>query len=365
MTSLGGGCTRTWVLALVCTAVGCSDAPEEATRALADPTWQVQYTDTTALFIALHAVDSNTVWVAGTGGRVGRTVDGGTRWAVDLVPGADSLQFRDVHAFSEREAFVLSIGNGTDSRIYRTRDGGISWNLSFQNEDPNAFYDCLAFWDRERGFAFSDSQDGEFTLLRTVDGGMSWERIDPDRVPDARPGEGSFASSGTCVHARPGGRGWFVTGASGVDTRVIRTVDYGENWIEAPTPLPSTSSNEGLSSIDFLDDHNGAIFGGDWSRVDSLMAPVAITADGGDTWTLANPTGLGGSVSAGSYVPGAPVPTLIAVAPTGSEFSTDNGWSWIRIDDRNYWTVEALDADRMWGAGVGHISRLVNGAGRE
>jgi photosystem II stability/assembly factor-like uncharacterized protein len=340
------------------------DVAVDPARALADPTWEIQYADSTALFIGLYIVDENIVWASGSGGRVARTTDGGTNWEVTVVPGAESLQFRDVHAFSATEAFALTIGNGTDSRIYRTGDGAQSWDLMFQNTDENAFFDCLSFWDRHRGFAFSDSHDGEFTLIVTENGGTGWERIDPALVPDARPGEGGFAASGTCVQTRPGGLGWFATGASAVDTRVIRTSDYGATWSEAPTPIESNASTAGISSMSFLDDRNGAVFGGDFTQVDSMFAPVAITTDGGDTWTLANTTTLGGAIYGGAYVPGAPTPTLVVVSPTGSEYSTDNGWTWTRIDSGDYWTVAFLSPELGWAAGRGQISRIVNGGGR-
>ena len=51
------------------------------------------------------------------------------------MPGGDSLQFRDIHAFGADTAFALSIGNGEASRIYRTVDGGTTWNEQFRNTD--------------------------------------------------------------------------------------------------------------------------------------------------------------------------------------------------------------------------------------
>jgi len=352
-------------------AAGCarSDAPEgtpvEAVpppvESLVAPTWEVQHTDSTVLWIGMSIVDDLTVWVAGTGGRIARTVDGGESWMVITVPGADSLQFRDVHGFSALAAIALTIGNGDDSRIYRTFDGGVTWDLSFKNEDPNAFFDCLSFWDQDRGFAFSDSFEGEFTLLQTNNGGDSWARIDPARVPDARPGEGAFAASGTCVVTRPGGLGWFVTGASGIDSRVIRTTNYGLTWDEAITPLPSNSSTSGISSLTFLDDDVGAAFGGDFTLPDSILDNVAVTADGGATWTLTGPSNLGGSVFGATYVPWATTPTIVAVAPTGSDYSTDNGRTWTRIDSIAYWTVAFRSPRVGWAAGPGRISRIVIG----
>ena len=162
-------------------AAGCMSTQQLV--AFDNPSWEVQYEDSTALFIALSIVDESTVWVSGAPGKVGRTTDGGETWTMFDGQWPDSLQFRDVHAFSEDEAFILSIGNGLDSRIYHTTDGGQSWRLSFQNEDPNAFYDCFSFWNRQRGFVFSDSHEGEFILIRTMDGGDSWQYVDPANIP--------------------------------------------------------------------------------------------------------------------------------------------------------------------------------------
>lgn len=326
-------------------------------RGLSDPSWQVQHRDSAALFVGIDAVDSLTVWVAGQGGRVLRTVDGGATWEARPVPGAEDMAFRDIHAFSDREAVVLSIGAGTASRIYRTVDGGESWTLSFRNEDPDAFFDCLSFWDRDRGFAFSDSVDGEFVLIRTVDGGATWTRVDPARVPDARPGEGAFAASGTCVVTGPDGLGWFATGASGVDTRVVRTGDYGETWAEAPTPVPSAASDEGLTSLAFFDARRGAAFGG--LALDSAVN-VVVTEDGGATWREAARGVLGGTVYGSSVVPGAPSPTLVVVSPNGTAWSADFGATWTPMDTVELWTVDFVDADAGWAAGRGVVSRIAN-----
>jgi photosystem II stability/assembly factor-like uncharacterized protein/pimeloyl-ACP methyl ester carboxylesterase len=357
-------------LAFEATGAGSGTTPEGARAApiagafadsIVDPRWEVQHADSGALFIGLSIVDSATVWAAGSGGRVARTVDGGATWTVGVVPGAGELQFRDVEAFSEREAFVLSIGNGPASRIYHTGDGGATWTLSFENQDSAAFFDCFSFWDRDRGFAFSDSHEGEFTLMRTQDGGDSWRRVDPAAVPDARPGEGAFAASGTCVATRPGGLGWFGTGASGVDTRVIRTDDYGATWQEAPTPIASPSTTAGIFSLSFRDDRTGVAAGGDDGRRDEPVDQLALTADGGRTWTLGTRPGLDGAIFAVAVVPGTSGPSLVAVNPQGSAYSNDGGRTWTRIDAREAWTVAFRGVAAGWAAGRGHISRFRHG----
>ncbi len=340
-------------------------APPEEGAAGADPAsplpaWRVQHRDSTALWVGLHALDARTAWVAGHGGRVMRTRDGGETWEGVDVPDAGDMAFRDVHAFSADEAVVLAIGAGDASRVYRTDDGGASWTATFRNQDPDAFFDCLAFWDDERGFAFSDAVEGEFVLIRTGDGGRSWTRVDPDRVPDARPGEGSFAASGTCAVARPGGLGWFATGASGVDTRVVRTDDWGETWHEAVTPVPSREGDEGLTSLAFADDLLGAAFGG--LTLDSAVN-VAVTRDGGATWEATASGVLDGTVYGSSVVPGTPGPALVAVSPAGAAWSPDFGRSWTRFDTLlEHWTVDVVGPGQGWAAGRGVVSRLVAGA---
>jgi photosystem II stability/assembly factor-like uncharacterized protein len=353
--------SRLTLLALVlATGLSACTSPEPQVLALSNPSWERQYDDSTSMFIGIYAVDEQTVWAAGSNGRVVQTVDGGTNWKTMFVPGADSVQFRDVHAFDGQEAFVLSIGNGTDSRIYHTTDGGDTWSLSFENQDPNAFFDCFSFWDNQQGIAFSDSYEGEFNLIKTTDGGASWSRIDPSLVPDARPGEGAFAASGTCVQTFPGGYGWFSTGASAVDTRVIRTTDFGATWEEAPTPIASGASSAGISTISVLDASHLAVLGGDYTQRDSIYQNVALSSDGGASWTLGGSAPIGGAVYGSTFVPGASTPTIVGVAPTGTAYSQDGGQTWTRMSDDNFWTVSFVGVDAGWAAGPGGVSRIMN-----
>src|SRR5262245_64538215 len=105
-----------------------------------------QTSGTNALLIGISPVNENVVWASGTGGTWVRTTDGGTTWKAGKVPGAEGLQFRDVHAVDSSTAWLLSIGNADTSRIYFTSDGGASWTQQFTNPEAKAFYDCFDFW---------------------------------------------------------------------------------------------------------------------------------------------------------------------------------------------------------------------------
>src|SRR5437868_5955693 len=126
--------------------------------------WQQQIIHSDADFRGLCAVSAKVAWVSGTKGTYGRTTDAGKSWSVGTVPGAAKLDFRDVEAFGETTAYLLSAGPSEDSRIYKTTDGGKTWLLQFKNRDPEAFFDALAFWDDKSGVALSDPVKGHFPL---------------------------------------------------------------------------------------------------------------------------------------------------------------------------------------------------------
>ncbi len=313
-----------------------------------------QTSGTTALLIAVSPVSDAVAWVAGARGTWVRTTDGGATWTTGQVAGAESLQFRDVHGVDSNTAYLLSIGNGSDSRIYKTTDGGTSWTLQFTNPDSAAFFDCFDFWDGERGLAVSDAVNGETVLIETTDGGATWNRIPASSLPAALPGEGSFAASGTCVIARPGGKAWVATKG-----RVLMTSDYGRRWNVTDVPVTNGSA-AGIFSLAFRDAQFGAAFGGDGAQnpgaTDTLLA---VTVDGGVTWSPRTNPPLASGVWAGAHLPGMRRSTLIAVGPSGSAWSNDDGMTWRQIDTLNYWGLGALGPKTIWAVGRdGRIGKI-------
>src|ERR1041384_7695206 len=121
--------------------------------AVASGQWQPQAIKSDADFRGLCAVSPKVAWVSGTKGTFGRTTDGGKTWAVGTVPDADELDFRDVEAFGEDTAYLLSAGPGGGSRIYKTTDGGKTWKLQFKSTQPKSFFNAIAFWDERHGIA--------------------------------------------------------------------------------------------------------------------------------------------------------------------------------------------------------------------
>jgi photosystem II stability/assembly factor-like uncharacterized protein len=274
-----------------------------------------------------------------------------------VVPGADSLQFRDAHGVDASTAYLLSIGNGSQSRIYRTLDAGANWTLVFTNQEDPAFYDCFAFWDATHGIAFSDSFDGAFRVITTSDG-MNWTRVPTAALPPAAEGEGAFAASGTCVVAHGDSTAWIGTGASDGAARVLRTTDRGRTWTAATTPIVRGAS-AGITSLAFRDASHFAALGGDIALPDSTTDNVALSADGGQSWTLATRTPFPGAVYGAAWVPGAPTPTLVAAGPGGIAMSTDAAATWTALDTLNHWSVGFATPDRGWAVGPGGRITLI------
>src|SRR5438128_7339764 len=176
--------------------------------------WEQQTISSDADFRGLCAVSAKVAWVSGTKGTYGRTTDAGKTWSVGTVSGAAKLDFRDVEAFGETTAYLLSAGPGESSRIYKTADGGNTWILQFKNSDPEAFFDAIAFWDEKNGIALSDPVKGQFQLIVTEDGGMNWKRLPGKNLPTSLPHEGAFAASGTCLVTHGASDVWFCTGGA-------------------------------------------------------------------------------------------------------------------------------------------------------
>jgi photosystem II stability/assembly factor-like uncharacterized protein len=320
-----------------------------------------QNSGTTQGLIAVSPVNSRVVWASGRGGTFLLTTDGGATWKARVVPGAEALQFRDVQGFSEKVAYLQSIGNNpTDFRIYKTTDGGVTWKMEFQNHNPSAFYDCFAFWTPKRGISHSDSVNGVFPDIRTTDG-VTWQSIS-SYMPPALPGEASFAASGTCVATQGGRNAWIATGGSAV-ARVLATRDQGNTWNAYDTPIVSSPS-AGAFTVAFRNPWNGIVGGGDLDPADPNNARTATSDDGGVTWKLTSAPPVTGAIYGLAYVGRAGTSAaqegdasgravVITANSGGAAWTPDEGNTWFALPGvTGYWAVAFASPKAGWLVGV-------------
>jgi len=334
---------------------GCSSAPAGGgvRRVL---TQEAQMSGTDARLIAVSAVSEKVVWVSGARGTWLRTTDGGTNWRGGRVPGADTLQFRDVEGVDSNTAYLLSIGPGDQSRIYKTADAGATWALQIKNAEPAGFFDCFSFWDAQHGIAVGDAIGRDVFVITTEDAGAHWSRIPPAQLPPALEGEGSFAASGTCVTTRPGGLAWFVSNNKD-HARILKTTDFGRHWSVTTLPV-TTRDGVGAQSVAFRDDQHGIVLSGGYAS-QARDTGAAITADDGATWTVVTRPPLTSGVWGGAYVRAEKSPLIVAVGPSGAVWSEDSGRRWAVIDSLNYWSVGFSPEGAGWAVGEkGRITRL-------
>ncbi|HEX6182325.1 MAG TPA: YCF48-related protein, partial [Pyrinomonadaceae bacterium] len=167
---------------------------------------------------AVYFVDSKRGWVAGDGGVVLRTRDGGRTWTRQTV--ASKASFNDVYFRNDEDGYLLA-----GAEIFTTEDGGESWQAAtrftpqtFGGAEPELY--SVRFTSKKRGWVVGSLTRGENVVdslvLATDNGGASWQR---QRVP----------VRDELIHLDFDGerRGW-VVGSGG---RILYTRDGGESWL--------------------------------------------------------------------------------------------------------------------------------------
>ena len=323
---------------------------------VASAQWRAQESPTDVELRGLSVVSPSVVWASGQRGTVVHTRDGGARWTRDTIPGAGMLDLRAIAATSDMIAHAISIGDS--SRVYRTTDGGRTWSLRWSATRKGTFLDAIRFWDARHGIAMSDPVDGKLLLIVTSDGGDSWQEIPADRLPPALQGEGGFAASGTCLTVFGSSHVWIATGGAAA-SRVYHSPDRGRTWTVHDTPLRAGVPSAGVFSVAFRDSLHGVIAGGDYEKPALRGRNLAVTADGGTTWTATDSASTpAGYRSAVAFVPGTRANTLVAVGLTGTDVSVDGGATWKSVDSTAYNSVAFASSSAGWAVGPkGRIAR--------
>lgn len=330
---------------------GCSTQMNDAPRSrLLDATWPIFDTGTTASLRGVCGIDGRSAWASGSSGTVVRTVDGGNRWQVFSVPGAEGLDLRCIHAFDDNTAVVLSAGS--PAHLYKTTDGGQTWSLVYEDTRPEIFFDAMQFDQAGFGMAFGDPIDGQIQLITSSDFGSTWLRRDAYTSRAVAPGEAGFAASNSalalnddCILIGLGGQ------SPAGRARVARADHYGRQWRIVETPLASSKS-AGIFSIAFLNGRRAVAVGGDYLQPERAESHWAISEDGGSTWRQPEGKGPRGYCSSVAVFPALGSDVLLAVGPHGMDISTDGGRRWVGADDTPWHALDTTpDGKAVWMAG--------------
>lgn len=302
---------------------------------------------------ALETLKNNEIWFAGSNGRFGRIINGNIQ--IDSVNKINNkyLHFRSI-AYNLKDIFILSIEN--PAVLYKISIVNNSFKLTrvYKEDHPKVFYDSMCFLDKKYGIAVGDPTEDCPSVIRTENGGKTWEKLTYSNLPELAKDEAFFAASNTNI-ATYKNKVWMVTG--GKKARVFFSPDRGKTWSVYSTPIIQGDKMTGIFTVDFFDDKNGIIMGGNWDKKSDPVATKAITNDGGKTWKLVSDGKLPGYISCVQYFPDSSQ-KILATSTEGIWLSEDSGNTWKKISDRGFYTLRFADKNTVWLAGNNIISRL-------
>lgn len=194
----------------------------------------------------------------------------------------------------------------------------------------------VRFFSATSGIAVADAGTAStWPLFQTTDGGTTWQPIAGTPAAVA----GDVATNCTVL----GNNLWIATALG----NVLSSSDAGQTWRVQPTGLTR------LRGASFTDALHGVAY-------DNLSTQLAMTADGGQTWTLNTPVGTmrRAVIQAIPGVPGAylsvggPGYGTSPSDPPGTSISTDNGANWRTLEDTDTHSgLAVLNSTTAWAAG--------------
>lgn len=240
---------------------------------------------------SIFFVDSMTGWVAGEGGSVFRTTDGGRSFKPLLIGSnatITSIFFVDWNTgwvLGEASGGENSEGaNAGDTILFSTVDGGRTWVRK-----PLPEVSCLFFVDARIGWAAG--RNG--TLLKTINGGADWKPVENIQTLIGLPVESTSYNFGfNSIHFADKSHGWvsgnFYGRARNNVGGVFATSDGGETWKRIPITLQAQHSSGrfiqgAIQRVSLSDPMHGTVTGEMIDGEDRLLF-VLHTSDGGVTW---------------------------------------------------------------------------------
>lgn len=296
-------------------------------------------------FRGLSVVTNKILWVSGSNGTVGKSVDEGQSWKWMTIKGFEKSDFRDIEAFDKNTAIVMAVGE--PAYILKTKDGGENWNVVFKDETPGMFLDAMEFWNDQSGIVIGDPINNRFFIARTFDGGDTWQTIPETYKPIADSGEACFAASGTNIRKLGKAEAVFVSG--GLSSNIF----IRDKKISLPI-LQGTSST-GANSIGIKNKKIMIAVGGNYEKKDEIENNCAITHDGGLTWIspAVSPSGYRSCVE---YLG---KNKWITTGLNGTDISEDDGMNWRNISKETFHVCrKAKKGDAVFFAGNGRVGKL-------
>ena len=178
--------------------------------------------------------------------------DDGESWFQLYIPFVNGPKWPYSATFLDEERWFVANGFG---EIFYTDDGGNTWEKRFSDlyqEIRNPW-----FWNNSNGMAMS----GRSGIIRTSDGGKTWQGVEISQ---------EWNPTWTALYFINSNDGFLTS-----NQQMYRTKDGGKTWTTV-----SEVWSQYLYGIDFVDDKNGFVYGGNGGGL------IWVTNDGGESWEM-------------------------------------------------------------------------------
>lgn len=300
---------------------------------------------------AIEIVNDSSIVYAGSKGDLGIITNSGKLVGTKKIITDTIIPHFRALAYTKKAVFALNVGN--PALLYKYQNNEIQ--IVYKEENEKVFYDSMQFFDELNGIAMGDPTDDCLSILITRDGGNSWGKMECEYLPKIVAGEAAFAASNTNI-AVVGENAWIVTG--GLKARVFHTSDMGLTWNVYNTPIIQGKSTTGIYSVDFYNEKQGIICGGDYLDKFGNSANKAITKDGGKTWEVVAENSEPKYASCVKYVPETQGKEVFAVSTNGIFYSNNYGKVWKKVSDESFYTIRFFDKNTAWLAGNNVIAKM-------
>ncbi len=310
---------------------------------------------------ALEVLNDATVWFAGSKGKWGYSVDNGVNWTIEVLEHEGKKpNFRSISVQENGDVFLVAVSE--PAAVFKSSDQGQNWTLVHEGPNEDSFFDAVEFWDKDNGMLLGDPENKCFYIALTSDGGDTWNRVDCTNIPPSLADEYPFAASNTNI-ALSGSHAWFGTGGKS-KARVYHSADRGATWEVFNTPIVSGQGMTGIYSIDFHNDLEGIIAGGNWDLVAENTQNIAYTKDGGKTWNLMVDGSNDGYVSCVQFIPNSEGKELFLLKGRAMDGPSSMSYLHYEMDtaqsfpNSNFLSIQFANRNSAWMSGKNKIAKL-------
>ena len=266
--------------------------------------------------VEVHPANPDILYIAGYGGGVYKSVNGGASWSLTLKIVDEANPIQDLILSPQDPELIYALTDG----LFRSQDGGTTW------EQPAALGSLSSLAMLRSNPSLLVCGDTAGHVLKSPDGGETWTAITAN-LPAAEIADIALVSESEI----------FVGTATQADGRLYHTANGGTSWQEVDLPQPAHTD---IQSIFVDPDDSRIIYVGLINTYNEMFDPqndnyLLKSVDSGQHWTALHMPGADAMIN---IMGRAANDATLYVGTGGMLYKSDNGgssWTSIAPSGRN------------------------------